>query len=321
MTDLGSLEDVLWVVQPDTEGELARLARGVPSYEPNSAAIRAATERASFFEPLFSGLSWVFAHHLSRDSRFARRRALFWCPTPYSLEMARRARLVLGTSPELAVLLNVHHKAFPQAAGLPVMRERRTLQSEEALHQMLATSSKVRLRRPYGSAGRGQRVVTAPLRADDQRFVKESLIQEHERKQGRYSQCFPSGALIAEPELESPDLWSVHGVVSKNALLLGNPVPNPSDAYSAPLVPKTSEAPETAVGPQAEEVEELVKKTAESLSRAGYFGPFGIDLITQKGRPPVLIDLNPRLTLHFARGLGEKWPEALRLLAQDSFVS
>ncbi len=313
----------LWVVQPDAELELAWLSRGRGNYAPPSASVRVANTLSSVFSQILKS-EWTFAHDLpaQRRPKTPERTALFWCPTPYALSQAQKAGLLWTPTPPLSVLLNVHHKAFPGQAGLPVMPERSTVRSIEDMERVLAArreGSATRLRRPYGFAGRGQRVLRRPLSADDHRFIHDSLAQEEERQRTMSEALLLRAALIVEPEVDAPDLWSIHGVVTQAEILIGEAVRNPSDPFGAPVIsasPLDQSADELPLlAPTSSfraEAQNLARLAAESLRRAGYFGPFGVDFIARPGSPHALIDLNPRFTLHFARGMGRNYEKALR---------
>src|SRR5690606_41859213 len=100
---------------------------------------------------------------------------------------------------------------------------------------------------------------------------------------------------------------SQHGYLDARGLLLGQPCWLKTDKSSAPV----SIEPALYVDPAIrEQLKSIAEKAAQTLGAAGYFGPFGIDVLVVEGQAH-LIDLNPRFTLGWSIGMGALRAEAI----------
>ncbi|MCH2108074.1 MAG: hypothetical protein MK135_02005 [Polyangiaceae bacterium] len=286
---------LLWVLHPDAERELA--ARH--SYEVKSAYKRRIEERRKLFEGLSMNDAMLFVHEL--DSRYRDYQPVFWCPTKYALERSAAAGLVASVYPAMEVLRVVHDKRFLSRElselCIPGRRVISSLDEWESCRQ--ETEGPIRTKRPFGYAGKGQRTWQLAMRKDDRKWLDDSLRQ---------------GGFVAEPFLAEAREFSVHGLVDADGVLLGSPCRLETDQAGAPVSICRLESGGTVTGAPAEEdVQAIGTRVGEALHSAGYFGAFGIDLLGV-GKHFFLVDLNPRFSLGWSIGLGEKRAEALERL-------
>lgn len=280
----------VWVLNPDAERELAGATQSTARH------VAQMRERAELFAFLTLGEPSVLAVDLG-GRRFSGELALAWCPTPSVLEAARRSGLAAGRAPSLEILRRVNDKQFPSRVCPEfTLPGRRVVQSSEELEPL---PFPFRLKRPFGFAGKGQRVVDRRGRDDDRRWIDESLRQR---------------PLVVEPELPELRQVSCHGVAAADSALVGRPVALTTDAYGAPVsVVRASLAAEV-----ERRVVAVTREISSHLTSAGYFGPFGGDYALLDGQP-YLLDLNARFTLGFSIGFGDERAVALSLVQRLYF--
>lgn len=222
--------------------------------------------------------------------------ALFWSPTPLARIGAQSLGLRLPVLPDFSVLRRVLSKRFAINSDLktpPHGLIAENLEQVAAAHKLLGNS--LRIKKEYGHAGRGQRVMKTSFTPDDVRFINAGL---------------KSGAFIGEKNLEVDSLYAIHGMVlPSGGLFEGSLCVHEVDEYDAPLATGLSPTPQE---PRViEQATAHLKSAAKTLLAAGYFGPFGLDLIDHK-RQLYLIDLNARFTLGWSTGLGTQRSAALQ---------
>lgn len=299
-----SAEGRVWVLNPDAERELGG---AVQSTARHIAQMRA---RAAMFDFLTCGEPRVLLADLA-TRRFSGERTLIWCPTPSALAAARKSGLAVGRAPSLDALRRVNDKRFPTKACPHLTLPARSIVTfSEAIASLPLP---LRLKRPFGFAGKGQRTLLARGRPDDQRWLEESL-----RK----------ASLVAEPELPGLIQVSCHGVAVPRecvdaraepralATLVGRPVALVTDSYGAP-----TSVERATLGAELERaVVTTTMEVAHYLEAEGYFGPFGVDYALVDGRP-YLLDLNARFTLGFSVGFAEERGAALSLIERLSSLA
>jgi hypothetical protein len=161
-----------------------------------------------------------------------------------------------------------------------------------------ARAGALRCKRRFGFAGRGQRVLPEQPSPADRRWLADALA---------------AGGVVVEPELTGAEALSLHGVVDASGALLGGACRLDVDRFGAPTsVTRLRDTEVSALlAPQA--LEAVGHEVARRLDAAGYFGPFGIDVLLSGGEPR-LIDVNARFTLGFSNGLGDRREAALERL-------
>jgi hypothetical protein len=282
-----SLPPYLWVLNPDAERELS----ATHSYAVRAAFIQRIAERRALFDGLVQGEPTEYSHELS--AKYAASMALFWCPTPTVVQTALKCGLRVSAHPTLEVLRSVHDKRFPTSVlGDVILPGRCNVSSEEEWrHLRASTRGSLRLKRPFGYAGKGQRI-WPELGGEDRRWLADSLRR---------------GGFVAEPQITGAVELSLHGLVDAHGLLLGEPCSLWTDAASAPVSIERSSSLQAEIH---ERLKQVAERAAEELQGAGYFGPFGIDALVVD-EVPHLIDLNPRFTLGWSIGMGKLRSEAI----------
>jgi len=286
-----------WVLNLDADVELAAIASGATRYAPKRSVLDAMRTfvpklAASLLDPADDVL-------VAEDSPPLVARGLVgraFCPTPRALQILRRAGAEPEAHPACEVLLRVNSRAFASSLGTTLPGAVFVADEGEA-RAVLGTSpprelaEAWRVKRSFGMAGRGQRIVT-PSRVTEQdlAFVRAGLSE---------------GGVQIEPDVTIVTEYAVHGLLEPGgARTLGPVVKQRCDARGAwiasePLAP--GEAPASLV-PEAEHV-------AAALTAAGYFGPFGVDAYTYRvrrgeGDGAVALqsrsEINARYTMGFA---------------------
>lgn len=285
-----------WLLNLDAELELAAPANYATKRRVTSQiqARRAACRLLTRDEPIVG------------EARLDRDRLVFcWCPTPTARRLLERlgARAVLG--PELRVLRSANHRALGAAFGGELRRKFVTVDDDwrSLILGEPSPSGSWRLKRAFGFAGRGQRRVSAPLSADDLRWIEDSLRQ---------------GGVLREVELALEAEFSVHGYIDARTLLLGNPVRFSSDAFGAPSEFHLLRQDH----PYAQQLRDAARVVAQRLLSVGYFGPFGVDAFSWldggRVRLNAVSDVNARFTLAWSLGMGDLRARALECYVRPS---
>jgi hypothetical protein len=197
-----------------------------------------------------------------------------WCPTPDALRTLSSAGARPAPAPPIEVLRTVNDRRFLVAHGLAAPGTR--VLAGESDWQALVEGPR---KRPFGAAGRGQRVLaTGSPSSQDEAWVRAGLAR---------------GGLVAEPELQDiRGEFVTHGLVSPSGeIWLGDTRRQEVDARGAWILtggPEVTDVP----------LQAAAERAADALARAGYFGPFGVDAIVGVGDElHAVSDLNARFTM------------------------
>jgi len=258
-----------WVLNLDADLELG----AGPSYAPSktvAAAMRTHAERLA--ETLLDdGDVWIErgdAHGMAGRA---------FCPTPRAIAALERAGAVPEPHPSVDVLRRVNAREFC-VSGLPGARFAKT--RAEAL-EIVARPPPIglhwRVKRNFGMAGRGQRVIRSEA---DLAFIGDEVQ--------------------VEPNVDIDAEYAIHGWVDDD-LRLGHLVRQRCDRSGQWLASErcTDEAIEERMRNEATFV-------ASELRAAGYFGPFGVDAyayryLGERGFNP-RSEINARYSMAFACG-------------------
>lgn len=227
-----------------------------------------------------------------------------FCPTPRALAILRRAGAEVELHPSLEVLRRVNSRAF--AAGLgPTLPSSAFVTDFDAARALLEGAPAIgdawRVKRAFGMAGRGQRVVVASRPSDqDLAFVKASLVE---------------GGVQVEPNVAIEREYAMHGMLSApvptessahgGALRLGRLVEQRCDPRGVwlstePLHEPTPE--EKAIGVR---LAEEAARVGAALIEAGYFGPFGIDAyVYRDGEGGLALQPRSEINARYSMGFG-----------------
>jgi hypothetical protein len=225
--------------------------------------------------------------------------AVCWCPTQHAHDVLERAGWPVPHAPAHEVLRRVNSRRFLVDHGPNVIGRTWV---ERGSDLAFLGSQRFRLKRAFGFAGRGQRVVDEVLSPDDWRWVEDSLDR----------------GFSAEPEFELAQEFSLHGYVDQRGLLLGTPCRFLCNRFGSAV---HFELAKGAAGHE-QPIRDTAMQVATALTAAGYFGPFGIDaFIARTARGEFLnplSDLNARFTLAWSIGMGPLRETALRRLTESS---
>ncbi|MBL9037637.1 MAG: hypothetical protein JNG84_03880 [Archangium sp.] len=213
-------------------------------------------------------------------------------------------------APPTAVLRQVNHRRFahelgqalPGACFVETLREVRECLSDSTALEHVSVERNWLAKRPLGYAGRGRRKIApgAP-RAVDVAWLEAAL------RDGDGLQLEP---LVAR-ELDC----AVHGWLGADGrLVLGEPTLQRIDASGMWQSTERAAANVLTVEEQAQ-LELEARATADALSAAGYFGPFGLDAFRWRAPDGALhfqprCELNARYSMGWATGMGDFSPPA-----------
>jgi hypothetical protein len=220
-----------------------------------------------------------------------------FCPTPRALAILRRAGAQPEPHPSVDVLRRVNSRAFATSLGTTLAGAAFVTEMEVA-RAMLGTEPPEgdawRVKHAFGMAGRNQRLVT-PRRVDGRAlgFVQAGLAL---------------GGVQIEPNVRIAAEYAQHGVLAGDGSIdLGAPVRQRCDAHGAWLA--SEPVPVADLGDLTDRLDEECRRVAHALLTAGYFGPFGVDAFTYRGRAGALLfqprsEINARYSMGFAAGWG-----------------
>jgi hypothetical protein len=287
---------IAWVLNLDADLELLAGARYAPkraveeAMRPHVATLAASLLHANdvLVDPLSPALS----------ARGLPGRA--FCPTPRALLLLRRAGAEPEPHPSIEVLRKVNSRAFafllgpalPLAAFVTDLAEARAKLMEDP-----KIGSAWRVKRAFGMAGRGQRLVR-PTRLSDSElaFVRAGLAE---------------GGVQIEPHVAIDREYALHGYLGETgSLQLGMLARQRCSAQGAWLSTEPITDRAKVIG-LSEPLEQEARRVALALTRAGYFGPFGIDAYTYRDRQGRLqlqprSEVNARYSMGFAAGLSSR---------------
>jgi hypothetical protein len=196
-----------------------------------------------------------------------------WCPTPSALLRMQHVRM--PEHPSFDVLRRVNARAFCAALGQPLGGVFAT-DLETAL---AAIKPNTRLKRNYGMAGRGHRVVDRV----DQGVI--DFLRAGMRE----------GGVQIEPNVRITAEYARHGCLTRDGSLeVGHVVRQHCDAHGQWLSSERSS-----------DVKLELAEVAYALHSAGYFGPFGVDAFAYEGGFQPLSEINARFSMGYAIGFSK----------------
>ncbi len=293
-----------WILNLDADVELAAIASagagGRAVYEPTRSVREAARKyvprlAASLLDPDRDLL--VDDDSPPQVARGMVGRA--FCPTPRALRLLLRAGAEPEPHPECEVLVRVNARAFASSLGT-TLPGAAFVADEAQARERLGTmpppelSAAWRVKRNFGMAGRGQRVVDpSKVTEADMAFVRAGLAE---------------GGVQIEPSVTIVDELAIHGLLSPGgALRLGPVIKQRCDGRGAWL---SSERIPVAHAPI--ELHREAERVAAALCAARYFGPFGVDAYTYRvragsDREPIALQPRSEINARFTMGFGETW--------------
>jgi hypothetical protein len=282
-----------WVLNLDADLELA----AGPGYAPTASVLRSMGEHQARLAASLLGAGDVLIDDTRRVDGLVGRA---FCPTPRAIAALVRAGVEPEPHPTVEVLRRVSSRAFSAALG-PTMPHAAFVTDLGEARAMLASDPELgdawRIKRAFGMAGRGHRVVAIGPRDVDVAFLARWIA---------------SGGVQIEPNVKITVEYAQHGLLAEDrSLRVGVLTRQRTDARGAWLASEVV-GPGEGEGHLAEVRERIadeVRGVARALSDAGYFGPFGVDAFTyedHEGRVRLQprSEINARYSMGFAVGFG-----------------
>ena len=187
-----------WVLNLDADLELAR----GPGWAPSASVARAAASFAERLRGSLVGEGDVVVDAKTPDGAATGRVGRAFCPTPRAIALLRRVGAEPEAHPSADVLRRVASRSFSSSLGATMPKAAFVTRVDEARAMLRgdpAPGTGWRVKRAFGMAGRGHRVVDASPREADVAFLA-SWIDE-------------AGAQI-EPNVRVLEEYAMHGRVS-----------------------------------------------------------------------------------------------------------
>lgn len=289
-----------WVLNLDADLELAAGER----YSPTNAVRAAMTPHVARLAASLVAPEDLLIDEASRPGIARGFIGRAFCPTPRAIALLVRAGAEPEPHPAREVLCEVNGRAFCAALGQTLPGGAFVRELDVAL-ALLVRAPEVarswRVKRSFGMAGRGQRVLApGSIRDADLTFLRAAIRE---------------GGVQIEPSVAIECELAMHGILSADATLrLGRLVVQDCDERGQWLATTIAEDvdAETAQAIAAE-----VRRVATALHAAKYFGPFGVDAFVYRDLTGALrlqsrSEINARYSMGFAIGFGDDLPVALR---------
>lgn len=223
-----------------------------------------------------------------------------WCPTPRARAKLASAGAIQLAAPDVAILRRVNHRRFAADLGQPLPGAR-YVDDIDSLRNVIANETPTGhwlLKRPFGFAGRGRRrVAQGVLEPSAETWVQASL------KDGE--------GLQVEPWVDRISDYALHGYLARNGMT----------TFGAPT---HQECDETGAWKGTSRATDLDSETrdalfasatlvANALTKAGYFGPFGVDAYHYRDNGRIALnarsEINARYSMGWAAGMGDRRPD------------
>ena len=223
-----------------------------------------------------------------------------FCPTPRALDRLHRAGATPEAHPPFDVLRRVNGRAFAASLGPTLPGGAFVRELDDAIVRLgepPPVGEGWRIKRAFGMAGRGQRVVAAgELDPRAQAFLRDAI---HEGG----AQLEPNVSI--DLELAQHGLLAAHGSVRLGAL-----VRQRCDARGAWRATERIDDL-VALGDCPALLRAEAQRVARALAAEGYFGPFGIDAFLYRDRAGARrlqprSEINARYSMGFAIGFGRQ---------------
>lgn len=291
-----------WVLNLDADLELG--ARG-SAYTPSARVLVAVRAWQSRLRAELLAPEDVLIDEASPPGCARGRVGRAFCMTPRARALLERAGAVAEPSPSREVLAQVNSRAFCASLGetLPGGAFVTDAATARALLERPPPPGfrAWRVKRAFGMAGRGQRVIAAgALSPHDWRFVSAAL----------------GDGVRIEPQAELVTEYAQHGLLAPDgSARFGAVVVQRCDARGAWRATERLAPAELAAFPFARALADEARRVAAALHAAGYFGPFGVDAFSYRDGSGELrfnprSEINARYSMGFAVGL----PKPLRII-------
>lgn len=276
-----------WILNLDADLELAR----GPGYAPSA---RVTASMRPHVESLARKLLEPGDVLLSDGDRAEGFVGRAFCPTPRAIEALRRAGADVAPHPPVEVLRLVNARGFCAELG-ETMEDASFVTTEEAAWSVLARSPRLsdawRIKRAFGMAGRGHRVVTpSSLTRADTTTIRAGIAE---------------GGVQIEPNVALVTEYAIHGMLDAHGeARLGRVCVQRCDAHGQWRATEPLQGGDPAI---VRALVEEAERVAEALAKAAYFGPFNVDAFTYRDRQGRVrfqprSEINARYSMGFAVG-------------------
>ncbi len=285
-----------WVLNLDADVELASIASGRPAYTPPARVLEVMKPHAALLASTLLGAGDVVVDESTPAGAARGLRGRAFCPTPRAVALLTRSGATPDRHPPAAVLVEVNGRAFASGLGQTLPGATFVRDLDEALRMLRGAppdgaSTSWRVKRAFGMAGRGQRVVTPGNVTDADFALLRGGIDE--------------GGVQIEPNVRVELELGWHGMLDEaGSVTLGALVRQECDARGQWLRTELAGPSPWEAALRAE-----MMQTAHALHDAGYFGPFGLDAFTWRSPSGELrlqprSEINARLSMGFPVGFG-----------------
>lgn len=280
--------DAVWVLNLDADLELG--ARG--PYTPTRSVQFAMGAQQEKLKAILLRVGDEVVDETTIPGAAKGRRGYAFCPTPRAIAMLERAGATPEPHPSAEVLRTVNGRAFCASLGTTLPGGEFLTDFTRAVAKLRTGIGAWRVKRAFGMAGRGQRVIAAgPLAKGDEDFVRSSIAR---------------GGVVIEPDVPIAREVAIHGMLAPSGTLsLGHIVEQRCDARGAWVSTGLLQAPFAF----ADVLEAEARSVARHLHEAGYFGPFGVDAFVYDGGFQRRSEINARFSMGFPVGL-PRWRES-----------
>lgn len=284
----------VFLLNLDADLELGAMGRYAPTR-----SVLAAMQRAR--RPLMGTLvpeGSAIAEESSPAGSFEGWVGVAFCPTRSALRTLDDLGASVPEAPSHEVLRTVARREFGYLEELEGSLV--TEDGERVLEHLRAHASThvaMRIKRSFGMAGRGHRVVRGMPTAADEAFVRATR----------------SGGLIVEPEVSIERELGLHGYLRANgSYVSGAPCVQVCDAQGAWVETRRLERGEREPRLVAS-LERSLAEAAELLAASGYFGPFGVDAFEYASgagtRLRARSEIHARYSMGWPIGMGATRPD------------
>jgi hypothetical protein len=186
-----------------------------------------------------------------------------WCPTPSALARLREAGATPEQAPSFEILKKVNDRSFNASLGQTLPGAAYVVDLASAQKIVGRRRIPWLLKRAFGAAGRGQRLVEASGLTDaDIAWIEASLRR---------------GGLQVEPWVEIEREFVVHGFIHQSgAAEIHEPLVQECEEGGAWSSTRQALPGELSANESAQ-LDQQAFLVAGDLVQAGYFGPFGVD--------------------------------------------
>lgn len=250
----------VWLLNLDADLELGTAG----PYTPSDRVKRAAEGARRVIRASLVPEGDFVVEDASADGAFRGVPARCFCPTENARRELRRLGAVLPDAPSGDVLRRVARRELGYVGELPgAFFSDDVARVLEAIVSPPPLGDGWRLKRAYGMASRGHRVVRGAPTEADRAFVRAS-----------------TDGLIVEPNVRIETELGLHGYLAVDGTFVrGELTRQTMDAYGAWRETHRALADEASVEVRAA-LDASLERAARALHTAGYFGPFGIDAFT-----------------------------------------